>query len=75
MTLTLTTATESGRYVVYHRSEAGNPAAFTDERGDWYFEPEDWYTGEPFSCGFPTCQEALDAAEEWEAREVDRDSR
>ena len=50
-------------YVVYHSSDAGIPEA---HESGWYFEPEGYVEGEPFSPAYPTREAALDAAHTWQ---------
>jgi hypothetical protein len=59
--------TESGRFVVYHKSDAGAPELHDSDEGDWYFEPKGYSDGEVFSGGYPTWEDALAAAENWES--------
>lgn len=63
---TETYMTESEEFVVYHSSAAGIPEAH--EEIGWYFEPRN-YWGDVFSDAFPTPEEALAAAEQWEITE------
>ncbi len=63
--------TRSGGFRVFHKSQAGAPEFFTDEGGDWYFEPNDPHGGDDvYSVGYPTREAALAAAE---AREDEQD--
>lgn len=49
-------------YMVYHRDSSAVPEAHGD---GWYFQPEHWGEGEPFSAAYPTREAALDAAYAW----------
>lgn len=81
-----TYTTKSGRTIVFRGEDAGFPEVFAGMEGDWFFEPKD-YDGidNPFSIGFPSAEEALRNAEDWEwdaeqkdrelAEEAERESR
>lgn len=59
--------TESGEYIVYHKSGAGCPECHEDKGGPWYFHPSDW-DGDVYSFGYLTKEDAITAAEEDGAR-------
>ena len=60
--------TKSGYYRAYHRQEAEQPEAH--HGGPWFFGPRNFSTARPFSEGFAAEEEALKAAELYEA-EID----
>lgn len=37
------------------------------EEGPWFFEPDDWDDGQPFSIGYATEELAQQAADKWAA--------
>lgn len=65
--------TESGLYAVYRADESENPAAHNRRRGEFFYEPSDYFEGAPYSVGHMTLEAALKAAEEHERRRRDRD--
>lgn len=67
--------TEMGEYVIYHVSEAGSPDAHDTTGGEWFFQPADDTSGDVFSEGFLTEDEAYAAALDWVASERDNDAR
>jgi hypothetical protein len=64
--------TESGDYRIFQGRDAGSPQFFELEL--WYYEPNDPHGGDGvFSEGYPTAQDALDAAEAWEEEAMRED--
>lgn len=60
-------------FTVYHVSEAGQPNAHDTAHGEWFFEPENYSSGDVYSEGYSTKEEAEQAAIEWfEQQEAER---
>lgn len=62
--------TKSGNFVVFHSTNACQPDVFNKDEGEgWYFEPVDYESNDIFSPRYDTPEEALAAAENWEAQD------
>jgi len=54
-------------YVIYHKSQAGNPELHTD--GNWYYQPDGYDSGDVFSRGYATREAAEEACWLWATTE------
>lgn len=64
-------STDLGEYLIYRANEAGSPDAHDTTRGEWFFQPADDTSGEVFSPGFATAEDAEQAALAWVDGEAD----
>lgn len=63
--------TASDEFVVFHTSDAGRPDLY--EKEGWTFEPTDWNMNEVYAFVYPTLEEALTKAEEFEYKLMQED--
>ena len=61
------TYTVNQDFVVFHTSEAGRPEAYPVS--GWTYEPIDWTTNEPYAPAYPSMDEALARANDWEYKQ------
>lgn len=63
--------TADGAFVIFHRDDRNWAPGVGEGEGPWFFEPTTRPQEQPYSHGYASAAEALEAAEDWTAPQME----